>query len=152
MDLAERGLIFGKRRQSREPSTIAQDRARINRHIAPLLGRKPVRELVSADVAKFLRDVTAGRTAVVEKTVLRGKAVVTGGAGTAARAYSLLAAILERGLREGLLERNVARGVARAPDRKRTRRLSPDEYGVFGRAIREAEQAGNCGKPSLAPA
>jgi integrase len=142
MALAERGLIFGKRRQPKKPSTISQDRARINRHIAPLLGRKPVGELASVDIAKFIRDVTVGKTAVVEKTGLRGKAVVTGGAGTAARAYTLLAAILEHGLREGLLERNVARGVKRQADRKRTRRLTPDEYGLFGRAIREAEQAG----------
>lgn len=47
MAAADKGLIFGKRKQPKKPYTISQDRARIDRHIVPLLGRKPVRDLDS---------------------------------------------------------------------------------------------------------
>ena len=134
--------ILGKRGQPKKPSTVRQDHARINRHIDPLLGRKIVRDLTSVDVRGFIRAVTLGKTAVVEKTKARGKAVVTGGAGTAARAANFLGAVLTYAVNEGIIERNVAHGVKRQADRRRVRLLSPDEYGSFGRAIREAEQAG----------
>ena len=81
-----------------------------------------------ADVAQFIRDVTTGKTATVERTKARGKAVVTGGAGTAARAVSFLGAILSFAVNEGIVETNVARGVKRKADEKRTRRLTEDEY------------------------
>ncbi len=142
MDAAEKGLIFGKGRRPKRPITISQDHARINRHIVPLLGRKLVRDLTRVDIARFIRDVTTGETATVERTKARGKAVVTGGAGTAARAVSFLGAILSFAVNEGIVETNVARGVKRKADEKRTRRLTADEYRDCGLAIREAEQTG----------
>jgi site-specific recombinase XerD len=142
MTAAGKGLIFGKRGQPKKPYTVSQDRARINRHIAPVLGRKLVRDLTRADVAKFIRDVTVGKTAVVERTKPRGKAVVTGGAGTAARAANFLGAILTFAVSEGIVEHNVAHGVKRKADEKRTRRLTTDEYCDLGRALSEAEQDG----------
>jgi Arm DNA-binding domain len=63
--------------------TTEEARARIQRHILPLLGAKRVCELTRADISKFIMDVTTGKTALVEKTGLRGKAIVRGGAGTA---------------------------------------------------------------------
>ena len=142
MAAADKGLIFGKRKQPKKPYTVSQDRARIDRHIVPLLGRKPVRDLTRADVAKFIRDVTVGKTATVEKTKPRGKARVTGGAGTATRAANFLGAILSYAVNEGIVEHNVAHGVKRKADEKRTRRLTFDEYRAHGRALAEAERCG----------
>lgn len=142
MSASEKGLIFGKRRQPKKPSTISQDHARIDRHIVPLLGRKLVRDLTRADVARFIRDVTIGKTAIIEKTKPRGKAVVTGGAGTAARAANFLGAVLTFAVNEGIVEHNVAHGVKRKADEKRTRRLTFDEYRALGDAMRQAEQNG----------
>jgi integrase len=142
MAVAEKGLIFGKGRRPKKTSTVSQDRARIGHHIVPLLGRKLVRDLTRADVARFIRDVTTGKTATVEKTKPRGRAVVTGGAGTAARAANFLGAILTFAVNEGIVETNVAHGVKRQADMKRTRRLDLDEYGVLGAAIRDADEAG----------
>jgi integrase len=107
-----------------------------------LLGRKLVRDLTRADVARFIRDVTVGKTATVERTKSRGKAVVTGGAGTATRAANFLGAILSHAVSEGIIEHNVCHGVKRQADRKRTRRLAPDEYRGLGRDLDEAERAG----------
>src|SRR5690606_32997046 len=83
---AERGLIMGKGGKAKKASTLYTDRGRIDRHIRPLLGNKLVRDMTQADVARFIRDVASGKTAVVEKTERkRGKAIVEGGTGTAAR-------------------------------------------------------------------
>ena len=142
MDAAGKGLIFGKREQPKKLHTIAQDRARINRHIVPLLGRKLVRDLTRADVAKFIRDVTVGKTAIVERTQPRGVAQVTGGAGTATRATNFLGAILTFAVNEGIVEHNVAHGVKRKADEKRTRRLTVDEYRALGAALAQAERDG----------
>lgn len=121
MNAAEQGSPFGKQRQPKRPSTIAQDRARIQRHIVPLLGATLVRELTRANVTKFIRDVSIGKTAIVEKTPqLRGKAIVRGGAGTAARAGGFLGAILNYAVSEGIIEHNPARGVPRQADHQRT--------------------------------
>ena len=43
------------------------DKGRIARHIVPLLGTKRVRDLTSADINRFKRDVANGKTAVTEK-------------------------------------------------------------------------------------
>jgi integrase len=140
MNAAEQGSPFGKHRQPKRPTTMAQDRARIQRHIVPLLGSKLVHELTRADVTKFIRDVSIGKTAIVEKTLqLRGKAIVRGGAGTAARASGFLGAILNYAVSEGIIEHNPARGVPRQADKKRTRRLTPAEYPALGVAFREVE-------------
>lgn len=141
MAAAEKGLIFGKKRQPKKPYTIVQDHARIDRHIVPLLGKKLVKELTRADVAKFIRDVTVGKTAVDIKTdKKRSRVIVRGGAGTAARAASFLGAILTWAVHEGVIESNPAHGVKRQADRKRTRRLTPEEYRKLGDALRQAEE------------
>jgi len=140
MAAAEQGSPFGKQRLPKKPSTIVQDRARIARHIVPLLGQKLVCELTRADVVRFIRDVTIGKTALTEKTEkLRGKAIVRGGAGTAARAAGFLGAILAFAVSEGIIEHNPARGVPRQADKKRTGRLTPAEYQALGVALRENE-------------
>ena len=94
LEAAEKDLILGKRGQPKKPSTLATDRGRIERHIVPLLGKKKVQELTSADVARFIRDVTQGKTAIDERTGRYGRAIVKGGAGTAARTAGLLSGII----------------------------------------------------------
>ena len=68
---------------TKKPSTLSTDKGRIERHIKPLLGRKKVPEVTRADVKRFLQDVANGKTARDEKTGLHGRAIVTGGEGTA---------------------------------------------------------------------
>nr|WP_036288906.1 site-specific integrase [Methylocystis sp. ATCC 49242] len=140
MAAAEKGLIFGKKRRPKKPSTISQDHARIDRHIVPLLGKKLVKELTRADVAKFIRDVTTGKTALdLPSDKPRGRVIVRGGAGTAARAANFLGAVLTWAVHEGIIDSNPAHGVKRQADQKRTRRLTPDEYRALGNALRQAE-------------
>ena len=139
LDAAERGRIAGKGGRAKRASTIYIDRGRITRHIVPLLGTRLVRDLTPADINRFVRDVADGKTAAVEKTGLRGKAIVTGGLGTAARAVGLLGSILTFAVAEGVIETSPARGIKRPPDRRRERRLTPEEYRRLGDALAAAE-------------
>jgi integrase len=117
------------------------DRGRIARHIVPLLGSKLVRDISQSDINRFIRDVASGKTATVEKTgKKRGKAIVEGGKGTAARTAGLLGGILSFAVSEGVIASNPARGVKRPADNHRTRRLSAEEYHQLGKALADAEE------------
>ncbi|MCJ2139565.1 tyrosine-type recombinase/integrase [Methylobacterium sp. E-066] len=74
------------------------------------------------------------------KTGFRGKAVVEGGPGTAARTVGLLGGILSYAVSERVITSNPATGVKRPADKKRKRRLTPAEYAAFGKALAEAEE------------
>jgi hypothetical protein len=110
LEAAEKGLILGKRGQPKRLSTLYVDRGRISRHILPLLGRRLVRELTLPDIARFMRSVAAGKTAADIKTGFRGRAIIEGGRGTAARTVGLLGGILSFAVSEGVIAANPARG------------------------------------------
>src|SRR5262249_39563933 len=119
------------------------DRGRIEQHIIPLLGRRLVQEVTTADVKAFLNGVALGKTAKTVKTDnLRGKAVVTGGQGTARRTVGLLGGIFSYAIENGHAATNPVRGIKRGADGKREFRLSPEEYRGFGQALEAAEQKG----------
>ncbi|WP_292328034.1 site-specific integrase, partial [Mesorhizobium sp.] len=67
----------------------------------------------------------------------RGKSIVKGGLGTAARTAGLLGGILSFAVSEGIIERNPAEGVRRPADQRRTRRLNREEYRRLGQTIEE---------------
>jgi integrase len=99
------------------------------------LGRKRVDEVTQTDVNRFLRDVTAGKTAVDEKTGFRGRAIVEGGAGTAARTVGLLGGIFSFAITEGIIRTNPVHGVRRPSDNRRNTRLTPGDYRKLGLAL-----------------
>jgi integrase len=142
LDRSEQGLIMTRRKEAKKASTLYTDRGRIDRHIVPLLGRRRVLDLSSADVRGFVRDVIAGKTKLDIKTKLRGRSIVTGGKGTATRTTALFSSILTYAVGEGYRTDNPARGVVLPSYKKRRERLTVDQYAVLGRALREAEQKG----------
>ncbi|MDI7775502.1 site-specific integrase [Asticcacaulis sp. EMRT-3] len=115
------------------------DEGRINRHIIPLLGSRRVRDLTTPDINRFMRDVAAGKTAVDVKTGPRGRAIVEGGNGTAARTVGLLGGILSFAVSEGIISINPCRGVKRPADARREVRLSPEQYRALGNALRASD-------------
>lgn len=139
---AKAGLILGKKRRPKKASTIYTDEGRIKRHIIPLLGTRRVKDLITADVMRFMRDVAAGKTRANEKTRKRGRAIVRGGIGTGTRTVGLLGAILTYARESGIIDRNPAHGIRKAADRKRDRRLSDDEFRLLGRLLEKAAQDG----------
>ena len=145
---AAKGLVLGKGGGPKKPGTLYRDRSRVDCHILPLLGTRKVADLTRADVTRFMRDVAAGKTAKVEKTSkLRGKAIVEGGKGAAARTMGLLGGILSFGVSEGCLATNPVHGVKRPADQRRTARLTPETYRQLGAALRvlEGEKASEVG-------
>ncbi|MGO9682390.1 MAG: phage integrase central domain-containing protein, partial [Beijerinckiaceae bacterium] len=123
-------------------STLYIDRGRIERHILPVLGSRPVRDLKTPDITRFMRDIASGKTAADIKTGFRGRAIVKGGPGTASRTIGLLGGILSFAVSEGIISTNPARGVKRPADKRREIRLSADQYRALGKALAEADSAG----------
>ena len=147
---------------TKKESTLVADRARIKAHIKPLLGKKLISTVSSSDVARFMRDVAAGKTAVEVKpsrkdakaTGAKGKALTKvetrkrtdsnarGGKGTASRTVGLLGAIFTFATQEGLLTSNPVRGVERFRDQKSQRFLSKEEVANLTKALSDLEKDG----------
>lgn len=136
---AKAGLILGKRRRPKKESTIYTDEGRIKRHIVPLLGTRRVKDLNPADITRFMRDVSSGRTRLNEKTRKRGRSIVRGGIGTGTRTVGLLGAILTYARENGIIESNPAHGIRKAADQKRNRRLTEHECRLLGDLLRKAD-------------
>lgn len=135
---AKAGLILGKKQRPKKASTIYTDEGRIKRHIVPLLGTRRVKDLTSADVTQFMRDIASGKTKADVKTRRRGRAIVRGGMGTGRRTVGFLGALLTYAREAGIIDSNPAHGIRKAADHKRTRRLSEDEYRLLGKLLAKA--------------
>lgn len=127
-------------------STLAVDQSRIETHVKPLLGTRAVAGLTAADIERFLRDVTAGRS-VPKPSRQNGSArsrggQATGGPGVASRTLGMLGTILERGVRDGVLEKNPVRGIARPKEQERKPPFSFELVAALGKAMRHAEADG----------
>jgi integrase len=146
-EAADRGLILGKKGTAKKSSTLAVDRGRVDRHIIPLIGSRLVKDLRLADITRFLRDVSIGKTATDVRTGPRGRAIVRGGKGTASRTVGLLGGMLSFAVSEGIIELNPATGVQRPADGRRRVRLSAKQYQELGGVLRRAESAGEPWQP-----
>jgi len=142
LDRAERGLILTRRGEAKRATTLYTDKGRINRHIIPLIGNRTVKDLTSADVRRFLQGVMTGKTKADVKTKARGRAIVTGGKGTAARTVGLLGGILTYAVNEGYRPDNPARGVVRPKDGSLEWRLDDSGYRSLGKCLAAAEANG----------
>lgn len=127
---------------TKSTSTIATDKGRIKRHIKPLLGRKRVKDVTPNDIKRMMNDIASGKTATDEKTGKHGRALVTGGKGTASRTVGLLGGIFSFAVDGGMRSDNPVRGVKRFADRRNERFLSPKELAQLGEALASAEQNG----------
>jgi integrase len=142
IEATRRGLILGKGGRPKKESTLYVDRGRIERHILPLLGNRPVRNLKAPDIARFMRDIASRKTAADVKTGFRGRAIVEGGPGTASRTIGLLGGILSFAVSEGIIPTNPARGVKRPADKRREIRLDARQYRALGNALAAAASEG----------
>ncbi len=132
---------------TKKESSWKTDKSNMNRHIRPLLGCRKLRSLNKADIQRFQADVTMGKTATDEKTGFRGRAIVKGGRGTAARATSILSAMLSFAADRSIIPFNPARGVKLHPNNRRERFLSADELGRLGEAL-DANETPTVAAPS----
>ena len=121
-----------------KPTTLKNDKSRIECHVKPLLGRKTVRSLRIEDLEKFQLDVANGKTAKARTTKGRS-GLQTGGRGVAARSLGMLGTVLEFAKRRRIITDNPARSVRKFEDKKDNRYLSWDEISALGKIMREHE-------------
>jgi len=124
-------------------STLATDRGRIERHIKPLLGNKPVRQVSPQDVQHAFHEIRRGKTARTAKTGKRGLARVRGGEGTARRTIGLLGGIFAYAVKHGLCAENPAHGIDRGKDDSRERFLSASELRQLAGTMASMEADGS---------
>ena len=141
LEEAEAGRLLGRSRKPLKPTTLKNDRARIDQHIKPLLGSRSLRTLTLGDIERMQAEIASGSTRVAKRRKGRG-ATAKGGDGVAGRTVATLRAILSHAKRWELIERNPALGVRQIASRKRTRRLSEDEISALGAAMQEAQRLG----------
>ena len=140
---AEAGLILTRRGEAKSSSTLYTDTGRINRHIVPLIGKRTVKDFTAIDAGKFQRDVIAGKSAADVKTKLRGRAIVTGGKGTAARTMGLLGGIFSYAVSEGYRLDNPCNGIVRPKDGTHEWRMDDAGYRHLGKCLTAAESSGH---------
>lgn len=127
----------------KKASTLSSDRYRINSHIKPLLGKKPLSSITQGDVERFMRDVAAGKTAVKRERIgPRAYTQSRGGKGTASRTVGLLGGIFSFAVRHKLRPDNPVHGVTRYKDGRSERFLSTQELARLGETIEAAEAEG----------
>jgi integrase len=138
LEAVRAGLVSTRFRQPKRASTIAMDEGRISRHIRPLIGRDLVASLARADIQRMADAIAQGKTAGTFKTKPRGKAVVRGGGGAAARVVGLLGGIWTWAAKRGLVTgQNPARGVDTTAGTAKDRVLAPAELKALGAALRD---------------
>ena len=143
-ELVERYLKDGPAdKPAKKASTWTIDASNLRRHVVPILGRKSVSSVTSADVQRFQRDVTEGKTKADAKGAKkRGRVRVRGGSGTARRATVVLASMLAWAVGRGMRAENPAKGVSLNKPNRRERFLSASELAKLGEAMAKLEGQG----------
>jgi site-specific recombinase XerD len=137
---ARAGLVMTRFKRPKRPATVAIDQGRVSRHIKPLIGKIPARDLKRADVQRMADAIAQGKTAGVFAGKPRGRAIVTGGAGTAARVVELLGGIYSWAEKRDLVPGpSPTRGVETARGEAKDRVVSGDELRALGKALEDNE-------------
>jgi integrase len=144
---ATSGRLLARNGRPKKASTLKSDFGRIERHVKPVLGGLPVAALTRRDIEQFMHAVAEGKTAMRAKIGKQGSRV-RGGRGVAKRTVSLFSAIMNYAVERGLRPDNPTRGIRTFAENRRERRLSDEEYAVFGYALRQAEAA-NSWRPAI---
>lgn len=136
LEAAQAGAILTRFNRPKKKSTLDIDVGRIERHIKPLIGNIPVVEADAKIIKRMIHDITVGKTRADIKTVQRGRAIVTGGPGTAARVADLLSGIMTWAVDEGVLTNNPVHKVRRYRGQPRQRFLTESEMAQLGEVLR----------------
>jgi integrase len=144
LTVAELGDLYLSEGMTEKPnkkhSSWETDRSNIERHIKPLIGSKIAKSLTKADVSRFQADVASGKTARDERTGPRGRAIIEGGKGIAARSLAVLSAMLTFAVGRGLVLSNPAKGVHPYKGRPKERFLTDSEVAFIADALDTLER------------
>jgi Arm domain-containing DNA-binding protein/integrase-like protein len=134
-----------------KPGSREAYRSVFRRHVVPLLGDRKLRTVSAADITKLLDDVANGRTAreIEGEAKPKGRVIVRGGRGIAARTREYLGSAFSWAVRRGLVEATPCAGVRKPKTRQVERYLNADEFARLGAALARAEVDGRT--PTLSP-
>lgn len=129
--------------------TQKYDRARVERHLMPLLGNVIAKKLTRGNVQTAFRHIKEGRTANDEKLGFRARSIVKGGEGAARGAIRLLRSALSWAVDdEKLLAENPAKGVNIGRDGRRRAILDGfQQYEALFRTLDAMEQQQRIRRP-----
>jgi hypothetical protein len=122
LEQAEAGRILGRKGRPIKSSTIAMDRSRIQTHVKPLIGNKPVRTLTPHDIEEMQADIAAGKTAKPKQSLNARRerprgGIAIGGDAAAARTLGMVSTIFEHARRKRLIIENPAKGARKLADK-----------------------------------
>jgi integrase len=128
---------------TKRASSWATDRSNYDRHVRPLIGKRRLEEVGRDQISELMQGVIAGKTATVEKTKARGKAVVKGGEGVAHRVLSATRAMFNWAIDQGYMRGpNPCVGVKLAKRPNAERFLSAEEAAALFKIMGELEAKG----------
>jgi integrase len=113
----------------KKPRSVATDRANIENHILPLLGKTPLKDVRRADIERMMLSIREGKTARVLSARPRGRRVIRGGEGIANRVVALVSKMFSCAAGWDLVEGNPARGIRKFRENRKDRFLDIEEVG-----------------------
>ena len=135
---------------NKKPSTIMNDRSRIERHIKPLVGNMMLKEVKKEHIDKMMLDIINGKTALKAKSdKKRGQINVTGGKAIAKRTLEMFSSILAFAKLRGYISENPALGIPKPKTNKREVFLTIDDLKELGKALRTAEEIHLCNTSAI---
>lgn len=152
-DLADLWRKEGSAQKRR--STLSMDWSQLVNHVLPLIGQIRLNALKRAHLERLVLDISQGKTqrddgpsqAGQARERPRSRRIVRGGPGAAARALSVVAAMLEFAIARELRADNPARGVKKPKQQTIERMLSEAEIVRLGDVLRELEAEGMSWQP-----
>jgi integrase len=124
----------------KSPASYASDRARLENHVVPTIGKVSLCDLARLHVERVRDAVAGGKTARPRvRTVPRGFRHIRGGEGAATRTVAGLSTVLGYAMERGYLAHNPALGVQEQSGRMCERFLSAAEINALQIALSDHE-------------
>ena len=128
--------------EHKRPSSQYNDRANIQNHVIPLLGKIHVVDVTRADIDRFKRAVKDGKTAKDVKLGPRRRVIVTGGPGVSNKCLALLSKMFNMAERWGMRPdgTNPCRHVQKYRSQPHERFLSESELARLAEILADVEK------------
>ena len=147
-DLCDLYLLEGT--SHKKPSTIANDKSRIECHIKPLIGQLPIKAINVSVIDKLKLDIINGKTAkITPSSKKRGLSVVKGGQSIAKRTLEMLSAIMEFAITRNYISSNPVKQIKKPKTNKREVFLTIDDIKELGKALNTAEELHLCNTSAI---
>jgi len=138
-DLCER-FIAEYAEVYKKPRSVRTDKANIENHVLPLIGKLKVTEVTRSDMHRLKDDVSKGKSARKLKARPRGRRNIKGGQGIANRVMALMSKMFACAIDWELRSDNPALGIRKFKEQRRDRFLNGDEIYRLTRSLDKAEK------------